>query len=205
MGIGFVVIIYLIAISALSVVLALVLAIITYFLSKRETRKKNILTAILSPFIGLNALFICGLLGTGIVSSIKHVDIGIGDTWYVPLQNDCQLLFIDIPDQAYIEKNGQTIISEVKQLQQIDNYIFGVTTNNKYFSYNTFTNELKEYTAENDLIIQNSSIKLINAIDFYADKREDIVGLSLIPVFVFSLLVSATAIYLLRKLIVRYM
>lgn len=205
MGIGFVFIIHLIAIGIFSGLIAAILAIITFFASKKENRKRNIWTAIISPYVGLYTLYICGLVGSGIVSTIKNVDIGIGDAWYVPLPDNCQLLFIDIPEQAYIEKNGQTVISEVSQLQQVDNKILGKTGNNKYFFYNTTTNELKEFTTENELTIQNSNIKpnLINAIEFYSDKRNDIAGFALIFVGIASLTVSIAAIYLTRKIIVR--
>src|SRR5262245_1547356 len=141
MGIGFVFIIHLIVIGILSGVIATVSAIITFIASKKETRKRNMWTAIVAPFVGLYTLYIFGLIGSGIVSSVKNVDIGIGDAWYVPLQDNCQLLFIDIPEQAYIEKDGQTIISEVSQLQQINNKIIGKTSDSKYFTYNTTTSE----------------------------------------------------------------
>ncbi|MBC7749163.1 MAG: hypothetical protein H7Z76_11420 [Methylotenera sp.] len=205
MGIGFVFILHLIAIGIFSGLIAAIVSIITFFSSKKENRKRNIWTAIFSPFVGLYTLYMCGLIGSGIVSTIKNVDIGIGDAWYVPLPDNCQLLFIDIPEQAYIEKNGQTVISEVSQLQQLDNKILGKTGSNKFFSYNTTTNELKEFTTENELIIQNSNIKpnLINAIEFYSDKRNDIAGVALIFVAIASLIISLTAIYLTRKIIVR--
>lgn len=205
MGIGFVFIFHLIAIGIFSGLIAAILATISFFASKIENRKRNIWTAIISPYVGLYTLYICGLIGSGFVSTIKNVDIGIGDAWYVPLPDNCQLLFIDIPEQAYIEKNGQTVISEVSQLQQVDNKILGKTGSNKYFFYNTTTNELKEFTTENELIIQNSNIKpnLINAIEFYSDKRNDIAGGALIFVGITSLIVSIVAIYLTRKIIVR--
>lgn len=205
MGIGFVLIIHLIAIGIFSGLFAVIASIITYFASKKENRKRNIWTSIISPYVGLYTLYICGLVGSGIVATIKNVDIGIGDAWYVPLPDNCQLLFIDIPEQAYIEKNGHTVISEVSQLQQVNNKILGKTANNKYFFYNTTTNKLKEFTTENELTIQNSNIKpdLITAIKFYSDKRNDIAGFALIIVGIASLIVSIAAIYLTRKIIVR--
>ena len=205
MGIGFVFILHLIAIAAFSGIIAAIVTLITFFFSKKENRKRNMLTSICSPFVGFYTFYMCGLFGSGIVSVIKNVDIGIGDAWYVPLPNNCQLLFIDIPEQAYIEKNGQTVISEVSQLQQLDNIILGKTGNNNFFYYNTTTNELKEFATENELIIQNSKIKpkLINAIEFYNDKRNDIAGVALFCVGIASLMMSLTAVYLARRIIVR--
>ncbi len=205
MGIGFVIIIHFIAIGILGGLTAFIASIITYFISKKENRKCNIFTAIVSPFVGFYSFYVIGLVGSGIVSTIKNVDIGIGDAWYVPLPNNCQLLFVDLPEQAYIKHNSQTVISGVSKLQQVNNKILGRTHDNRYFIYNTQTNELKEYATENELTIQNFGIKpnLINAIEFYGEKRNDIVGVALIFVGVTSLLVSLTIVYLARKVIVR--
>lgn len=205
MGIGFVFILHLIAIGIFSGLIAVVASIITYCSSKKKNRKRNIWTAIISPYIGLYTFYICGLIGSDIVSTIKNVDVGIGDAWYVPLPDNCQLLFIDIPDQAFIEKNGRIVISEVLQLQQIGNKILGKTRNNEYFFYNTTTNELKNFTTENDLLIQNANIKpnLISAIEFYSDKKKDIAGVALNFVGLASIIVSLATIYLIRKLIIR--
>lgn len=205
MGIGLVLILHLMVIGNLSALIAVIASIIAFFSSKKEHRKRNILTALFSPFVGLYTLYLCGLIGSGIVSTIKNVDIGIGDTWYVPLPDNCQLLFIDNLEQAYIEKNGQTVVSDVSQLQQLDNKILGKIDSTRFFYYNTTTNELREFTTENELMIQNSTIKpnLVNAKVFYSEKRNDIAGVALIFVGIASLMMSLTAIHLTRKIIVR--
>ena len=177
----------------------------TFFLCDKEKRIRKLIFSVISPFVGLYLIYFCGLFGSIVVSEIKNVDIGIGDSWYVPLPNNCELLFIDIPENAYIEKNGQTVISEVSQLQQIDNEIIGMTTTNKYFSYNTKTNALKEFLSKDELIIQNSNIKpkLINSVDFYTDIRDEIAGFWFILVGVLSVIISITVLYLLKRLIIK--
>lgn len=203
MGIGFVIIIHLIAIFILSIVIATVGSIITYFVTNKEKRKRKIILAFISPFVGLYTLYICGLIGSIIVSEITNVDVGIGDTWYVPLENNCQLLFIDVPGHASIEKNGQTVISGVLQIELNGNQISGKTNENIFFSYNTTTNELNKFANENELTAINSNRKpkLMSAIDFYTDRRNDISGIWLIIAGCISLISSITSIYLLRKLI----
>ena len=202
MGIGFVILIHLIAIFILSIIIALFASLVTFFVTTKERRKWKILLAFISPFVGLYTLYFCGLIGSILVSEIKNVDVGIGDAWYVPLENNCQLLFIDLPEQAYIEKDGQTIISDVMQIEQNGNQILGKTNENKYFSYNTATNELKNFANEYEMIVINSNKKhkLINAIDFYTDKRNDIAGIWFIIVGCISLFISMATIYLLRKI-----
>lgn len=206
MGLGLVIILHLIAITIAGGIIACISAFITYLSSKKASRKRNVLTSVFLPFAGLYTLYICGLAGLCIISSVKNIDIGFGDVRYIPLPDNCQLLFIDNPDQAFIKKNEQTVISEVSQLQQTHNRILGKTVNNKYFSYNTATNELKEFESKNELLLHNAdnTLNLKSAVAFYSDKRNDIVGASFIIVGVASLLISMIAIYLTRKLIVRW-
>ena len=205
MGILFVIIFHLIIIFILCIIIAVIAGLMTFFLCDKEKRIRKLIFSVISPFVGLYLIYFCGLFGSIVVSEIKNVDIGIGDSWYVPLPNNCELLFIDIPENAYIEKNGQTVISEVSQLQQIDNEIIGMTTTNKYFSYNTKTNALKEFLSKDELIIQNSNIKpkLINSVDFYTDIRDEIAGFWFILVGVLSVIISITVLYLLKRLIIK--
>jgi len=205
-GIGLVIILHLIAIGFLSGLIAVAATIITYFSGKKETRKRNIRTAVITPFAALYTLYICGLIGFGIVSWVKKVDIGIGDTRYIPLPDNCQLLFIDLPDQAYIKKNGQPVISDVAQLQQNDNKISGKTARGKYFTYNTTTNKLKEYTSEKDFNAHNPDVtlSLSSAFDFYADTRQSIAGIAFIVVGIISIFVGIAAAFLARKSILRW-
>lgn len=205
MGIVFVIIIHLIVIGILSAIIAAILTIVTHFASSQSVKARNILISIVSPFVALYTFYIFGLVGIGIVSTINNIDIGTGDVWYIPLPNDCQLLFIDLPEVAFIEKNGRTVISNVSQLQQFDNIILGKTNNNNYFSYNTKTNTLKEFTSEKDLLLRNSknNLKLVDAIDFYYEKRNEIAGTESIAVGIVSLFLSLAAIYFTIKVILR--
>lgn len=203
MGIGFVILIHLFAIFILSVIIAVIGSIVVYFFSKKK-KKRKILLAFIAPFIGFYTLYICAIIGSGIVSEVKKVDIGIGDSWYVPLGNNHQLLFIDSLEQAFITKeNGETIISEILLIEKNGNQIFGETYNRKYFSYNTKTNELKQFDDENNLVVLNSNNipKLIKVGDFYTEKRTEIAGFWLMVVGVLSLIISFGAVYLLKEII----
>ncbi|SIT21929.1 hypothetical protein [Chryseobacterium gambrini] len=93
MGIGFVMLFHLIIILILSSIIAIIGGLITAFCSK-ERKKRKILLAFLAPFAGFYTLYFCAIIGSSIVSEKKNIDIGFGDCWYVPLENDCQLLFI---------------------------------------------------------------------------------------------------------------
>jgi hypothetical protein len=207
MGIGFVIFLHLIAIFILSVVISIVVGLLTYFLSKKEKRKQNDFASILSPFFGLYTFYFVGLFGSIVVSEIKNVDIGIGDSFYVPLIDNCELRFIDSPEYAYIENNGQQIIQDISKVSQIDYQIFGQTKDDEYFAYDVKKNELKKFKDENELTVENSNkrIELIEIDDFYSDKRNAVTRFSLIIVGMISLTASVIIVYLLNMLIVGYL
>jgi len=207
MGVGFVIFLHLIVIFILSVIISIVVGLLTFHLSKKEKRKQKVFAAILSPFFGLYTLYFVGLLGSIVVSEIKNVDIGIGDSFYVPLIDNCELRFIDSPDYAYIENNGQQIIHDISKIQQIDYQIFGKTKDDGYFSYDIQKNELIKFKDENELTVDesNEKLELINISEFYSDKKSEATGFSLIIVGVISLIASVTIVYMLIKLIVGYL
>src|SRR5689334_17827280 len=102
MGIFFVILIHLVAIFILSAIIAVFAGIITYFVSAKQKRKRKLLLATLSPFVGLYIAYFFALFGSAAVSEYKKIDIGIGDSWYVPLSTQCRLSFIDLPENGYI-------------------------------------------------------------------------------------------------------
>jgi hypothetical protein len=207
MGIGFVIFLHLIAIFILSAIISIVVGLLTYFLSNKEKRKQKVFAAILSPFFGLYTFYFVGLFGSIVVSETKNVAIGIGDSFYVPLIDNCELRFSDSPEYAYIENNGQQIIRDISKISQVDYQIFGKTKDDEYFSYDVSKNELKKFKDENALTFENSNrkLELIRIDVFYSDRRNEVAGFSLVIVGLISLMVSVTIIYMLKKLIVGYL
>jgi hypothetical protein len=205
MGIGIVIIAHLFLIFILCSIISVFTSAITYFISNKIKRTRKIVFAGISPFVLFYALYFFGLFGLIIISRVKNVDVGIGDTWYVPLSNNYRLLFIDMVEYGDIEKNGKTVISEISLIQQNNNKIIGKTRQNNYFSYDTKTNELKENLTEKEMISQNLDInpRLISAIDFYQNKWNDVFWFWLIIIGAISLILSLSLLLLLGKLILR--
>ena len=203
MGLGFVILIHLIAIFVISSFIAMVLIIITKLFSKEEKRKKRILLAGLAPYVGLFSFYLFGFLGSTIVSEIKDVDIGYGDTWYVPIKDNCKLIFIDLPEQAYLDDDEKTLIENVAYIQQTENKIVGKTYESIYFTYNIQSKDFQKYKNELDLFKANNSEKLNlkKAMDFYIDRRKKIVGAYFDIVGIISFLISVLILWILRKLI----
>lgn len=202
MGIGFVILFHLIIIFILSFIIALIGSLITSYFSKERKRRK-ILFAFAAPFVGFYTLYFCAIIGSSIVSEKKNIDIGFGDCWYVPLENNCQLLFIDLPEQSSIEKDGETVISFLSEIQQKEDFILGKTDKNKYFSFDTKNNVLKEFSSKKELMHFNSikELKLINTFIFYSNKYKETAGSWFVVVGFISLIISISVIYLLKMIL----
>jgi hypothetical protein len=205
MGIGFVILIHLIVISILAAVIAIITGIATYFIANDKQKKRKLFLAIASPFLGLYVLYFTALFGSIILSAYKNIDIGIGDEWHVPLSNKCKISFIDVIENGNVECNDQTIISDVTQIQQVEGNIYGKTNNGEFFLYSIKLNKLKLFTkSEFDKILLKNKLPLKSAFDFYYDRRNEVAGFSLIVLGILSLMISIAAVYLLRKVVLRF-
>ncbi|MBW7913785.1 MAG: hypothetical protein H3C54_08860 [Taibaiella sp.] len=204
MGLGIVIIVHLIGIFILSLLIAAFARIVAYSISRKKSRKTGIITLI-SPFIALYTLYFAALAGSIIVSVYKKVDIGIGDAWYVPLSGTCQLLFIDVPENGFLECNGETIITDIAQIQVGEDNIYAKTNEDHYFSFNVTNSSLIEFSNEADFIINTTidKITLKNATDYYFERRNEIAGTSLTIVGIISLLVSTFVVLIFIKIVLR--
>lgn len=205
MGIGFVIFIHLIFLFILSFICAVTSCTITYFMSKKERRRRKMILAFIAPFVGFYTFYIVGIIGLSIISNNKKVDIGIGDAWYVPLKNDYQLLFIDLPEQAGINKeNGQTLVSEVAKIEEYGNCIFGKTFDSSYFLVDTKTDEVKIFDTDKELIAlhKNNKLNLVDTTEFYSERKDNIMGYWPLLVGFISLVVSIGAVYIWKMILV---
>src|SRR6202000_427075 len=105
-------------------VLAVISGLITYFASSRERRKRKVLLAIFTPFIGLFTLYFTALIGSIIVSEYKGIDMGIGDAWYAQVSTHCRIVMINLPEQGYIECDGKDVTDEITEVKQIKGTIY---------------------------------------------------------------------------------
>ncbi|HNI43990.1 MAG TPA: hypothetical protein PK230_04780 [Chitinophagales bacterium] len=202
MGIGFVILIHLVAIFLLSTVIAMVWVNLTQLFSTEEKRKRKMLFAGLAPFVGLYTLYFLLFGGTIIISEIKNVDIGIGDYWYVPIKDNCKLAFIDLPESSYIIEGDTTVIQDVEFIEQTEKNVIGKTYDNIYFSYDLNAKILKKIETESELMALNNNQKpnFKKTTDFYNDRKNELIGISFIIVRIVSLLLTFFKLWILRKL-----
>ncbi|CAM3358389.1 hypothetical protein FLLO111716_06125 [Flavobacterium longum] len=201
MGAGFVILMYLIAIFVVSAVLALVAIVITSIVAKPPKRRK-IVAAALSPFVFFYGWFFMGLFATGAVSGWKNVDIGIGDAWYVPINDEYSMLMIDLTEEAYIQRNGEDILT-VRQIQQVDDVLIGQNTDGWYFSLNLHGHKLKLYQSREELLSARKGfeVALDDVAAFYTKRKREILGIWMVIVPAATFLLSAAATFLFARLI----
>jgi hypothetical protein len=205
MGIGFVILFHLFVIAVFSFVCAVISGVLTYFISGKDKRKRKILLACIAPFAMLYTFYIVGIIGLSIVSGNKKVDIGIGDAWYIPLKNNYEMLFIDIPEKADINNgNGRMLVSGVTKIEEYGNQIFGKTFDDRYFLIDTKKDEVKTFDTEKQLVVLHSAMKLnlVDATEFYSERKDDIMGYWPFLIGVLSLMVSIGAVYIWKLILI---
>ena len=207
MGIGFVIIIHFIFLAILSGIVAAISAAVTFFITKnKEKRKRRIFLAAFLPFQFFFTVYILGVLGSIMVSEIKGVDIGIGDSFYVPINETCEIQMIDIIDNAYLECNDQTVISRVSSILPTEKKIFGETEDGKFFCYELNNSELREYSEFSELTSKENSpdLKLIEIPEYYHQRRNKVAGTATIIVGIIALVLTITIMWLTRKIILNF-
>lgn len=186
-------------IAVLSFIFAVVSCTFTYFISRKENRRRKIILALIAPFAAFYTFYIVGIIGLSLVSNNKKVDVGIGDAWYVPLKNDYQLLFIDLPEQASINNgNGLTLVSQVTKIEELDNQVFGKTFDNEYFFVDLKKDEVKTFHTEKELsaLHVNKKLNLVDAIEFYSDRKDNIMSYWPLLIGFLSIIISAGVVYI---------
>lgn len=203
MSAGFAILIHLVAIFIVSFIIAII-GVFTIFIFSKQKKTRKAIFLFTAPFVGFYTLYICGFFCSSIVAEYKKIDMGIGDCWYVPIKNNRQLLFIDVPNLAHIAKEDRMLlISEVSKIQESHNLLYGETFNNKFFTYNTLTDEVKNFNNEKELL-RSISVKKLNLVEvdnFYSTRYNELAGSWFIVVGVFSIIISIAVVYVLKMII----
>jgi hypothetical protein len=154
MGPLFVLIIWAIVGTILSVIGGAVLVAITSFLTKgvENGRGRALAVAGLLPAAGFAYLFCC-IIAFSIWSGFRGRDLGFGDSWDTPIVGNYNLLMIDVTDQATIYDrqapntyNASSAIQGVNLLEVRGPLLLG-TSNNLFFILHTDTGVRQDFTS----------------------------------------------------------
>ena len=98
---------------------------------------------------------------------------------------------------------NQSVVTEITEINESNENVFGKTKDDSYFSYNTITGHLNKSIDEKELSKLYPTIRplLISSRDFYFKKRSDIVGIWIAFVGIISLIITFTSLIFLRKFI----
>ncbi len=204
MGIVFVIFIHLILLLIISCVMALISGIITSIITKGEKKKRKILLSIFLPFQVIFSLYIFCIIGSAVVSEIENVDMGIGDSWYAPINESYKISMIDLPENAFIEYNGSSILRDVDEIQQVDNKIIGKIDQENYFAINLINNQITNYANLQELKNGEKliTLNLIKVDDFYQQKKWEVSGFQIILIGILSVILSFTIAIIIYRFIV---
>ena len=193
MGMLFVLIFWAIALIILSLILGLITLPFSYFLCKRQRKRKMVLS-FLTPgiFIGIYTAssFVCMI----IIAIILGSDIGIGDSWVAPLKNGYELTSVDTPEYANINRRNdpENLIDGITHIQVVGDSVIGKRVDGNYFIFN-----LQNGDKEDNLSYQNFTTKmksrpitLVNNNTYYWDQRK----VPYIIAGIFCLLITILAI-----------
>ncbi len=151
MGIGFVLLFWLILGIIITLIAAKILGSLTgKFLKKspeRPRRRAIIAAKTLLPVAMVIAF--SGFIGYGIwCETVRGVDAGIGDSWYVPLGLGYSLQMIDIPENAYLQTPAGNPV-RLRRLGYDDRFLYIETAPDKYFLTEKKTgNSIHDLTAQ---------------------------------------------------------
>ena len=205
MGMLFVLIFWAIVFVVLSLILGLITLPFSYFLCKRQRKRKMVLS-FLTPgvFIGIYAVssFVCMI----IIAIILGSDIGIGDSWSIPLKNGYELTSVDTPEYANINSRNdplkENLIDEITHIQVVGDSVIGKRADESYFIFNLQNGDKEDNLSYQNLTIKmkSRSITLVNNNTYYWEQRK----VPYIIAGIFCLLITILAIKTLWRIALIY-
>lgn len=164
-------------------------------IGNKEGRRRRLLRAVIgTPVAILSFLMSLLVLNIGLTTLTK-TDNGIGDYYYVPLENGYRLSFIDaLETSGYIERKGKTFLDNVTEIQMNDKKVYA-HTGSSYYVLDTSTHQLTEISLPSD------EIDLVSAKDFYHMRYRKMNGIGWIVIALISLAVSTSLTRIVSKII----
>ena len=193
MGILFVLIFWAIALIILSLILGLITLPFSYFLCKKQRKKKMVLS-FLTPGIFIGIYTASSLVCMIIIAIILGSDIGIGDGWAMPLKNGYELTSVDTPEYANINRryDPESLIDGITHIQVVGDSVIGKEADGNYFIFNLQNGDKEDNLSYQNLTIKMKSrpITLVNNNTYYWEQRK----VPYIIAGIFCLLITILAI-----------
>ena len=155
-------------------------------IGNKEGRRRRLLRAVIGTPVAILS-FLVSLLVLNIgLTTLTKTDNGIGDYYYVPLENGYRLSFIDaLETSGYIERKDKTFLDNVTEIQMNDKKVYA-HTGSSYYVLDTSTHQLTEISLPSD------EIDLVSAKDFYHMRYRKMNRIGWIVIALISLAVSTS-------------
>ena len=193
MGMLFVLIFWAIALIILSLILGLITLPFSYFLCKKQRKKKMVLS-FLTPGIFIGIYTASSLVCMIIIAIILGSDIGIGDGWAMPLKNGYELTSVDTPEYANINRRNdpECLIDGITHIQVVGDSVIGKEADGNYFIFNLQNGDKEDNLSYQNLTIKMKSrpITLVDNDTYYWEQRK----VPYIIASIFCLLITILAI-----------
>lgn len=174
-----------ITVGAVAFIITLFAALIA-LIGRKKTREKRVKNTVLSSFVGIVTFALCSCPLYLILTSFTNTDIGIGDSFYVPLENSYSISFVDSPYVGIIERNGESVILWVTRINLNKDIVTG-EADGKYFILDTSTHKLIKDSKNVD------EAQLFDASSFYHHRYWQVNRLGILLICLFGLLAASYA------------
>jgi hypothetical protein len=157
MGVGFVLLLWVVVGTVVAAVGAATLGLATALLTRgiANGRRKVIIAASLFPIICLGWGGVTFVFQAVVNEGLLHRDLGLGDTWHAPLPNGYQIMMIDVTDQGWVYNpktqpgsgvgEQEDAVAGVRNLQVVGRYILGATDSKAFENLGKDTNQVDAY------------------------------------------------------------
>ena len=183
----------LLAVSA-TILLTLVVSLFS-LIGNKEGRRRRLLRAVVGTPVAILSFLVSLLVLNFGLTTLTKTDSGIGDYFYVPLENGYRLSFIDaLETSGYIERKDKTFLDNVTEIQMNDKKVYA-HNGSSYFVLDTSMHQLTEVSSPSD------EIDLVSAEDFYYMRYRKVNRIGWIIIALISLVVSTSLTRLVYKFI----
>ena len=157
MGVGFVLLLWVVVGTVVAAVGAATLGLATALLTRgvANGRRKVIIAASLFPIVCLGWGGLMFVFQAVVNEGLLHRDLGLGDTWHAPLPNGYQIMMIDVTDQGWVYNpktqpdsgvgEREDAVAGVRDVQVVGRYILGATDSKAFEHLGQETNQVDAY------------------------------------------------------------
>jgi len=176
MGLGIVLLLWLVVGTVLTAIGAAILAGTTALLTRGITngRRKVIIAAALLPFVCLCWAGVVFVFQAVINEGLLHRDLGLGDTWHAPLPNGYQIMMIDVTDQGMVYNpktqpgpgvgEREDAVAGVRNVQVAGRYILGAADTKSFEHLGKETSQVDTYFILDTLLGKQTRFQTYDAL-----------------------------------------